>query len=209
MATDSKDLLEMSVRQFAQAVAAKTPTPGGGSVAGVVAAMATALGEMSLAFTSGKKKYAKHQDYYDHLAPRLARAREMFEDLVADDVAAYKLYRQAMAMDDGAEKDAATQLALAAAIDVPREGMKLALAVLEDLLAFADKCNPYLISDLLAAGTLAVAAMSLCDHNVRINVPRVADRAAAKDIHCASADDLKRAKALLAEIAQAAAPHVP
>ena len=74
MAKESKDLLEMSVREFAQAVAAKTPTPGGGSVAGVVAAMATALGEMSLVFTSGKKKYAKHQDYYDRLAPRLAKA---------------------------------------------------------------------------------------------------------------------------------------
>jgi len=209
MAKDSQDMLSMPVRDFVQAVAAKTPTPGGGSVGGVVGALSAALAEMALVFTSGKKKYAAYQQYYDRLAPRLAKARGMFQDLVADDVAAYGLYRQAMDKPDGAEKDQAVQLALAAAIDVPREGTKLALAVLADLAEFAGKCNPYLISDLVAAGALAVAAVSLADYNVRVNVPQVADRAAAEEIRRASAADLNRAKALLAEIERAAAPHMP
>ncbi len=209
MTPSDADVLDLSVRKFIEAVAAKTPTPGGGSVAGVVGALATALGEMALGFTSGKKKYAPHQAFYDHLAPRLARARAMFLELVSDDMAAYRLYQDAGRREDGPDKDQAVQLALAAAIDVPRQAAKLALAVLEDFSAFADKCSPYLISDLVAGAALAVAMMHLSDYNVRINVPHVTDRAAAQEVHRSSAADVARAEELFGQIAQAAQPHLP
>jgi len=205
----SDDVLSASVREFAAAAAAKTPTPGGGSVAGVVGALGVALGEMSLNFTKGKKKYAEHEDYYAHLSRRLARARGMFQDLVGDDVQAYRLYQAATRREDGPEKDEAVQLATAAAIDVPRQAAKLAVAVLEDLKQFAPRSNPWLITDLLAAATLAVAAVRLSDYNVRINVPQVADRQQAGEVRQSSADDLARAEKLLAEIESAAAEHLP
>lgn len=209
MPPDSPDLLDSSVRKFVESVAAKTPTPGGGSVAGVIAALATALGEMALVFTSGKKKYAEHQEFYDRLAPRLAKARRMFLDLVGDDMAAYGLYQDASRREDGPDKDQAMQLALAAATDVPREAAKLTLAVLEDFAALADKCSPFLISDLVAGAALAVAAIRLSDYNVRINVPHVEDRAAAQEIHRNSAADVRRAEALFGHIDQAARKHLP
>jgi formiminotetrahydrofolate cyclodeaminase len=209
MPPDSPDLLDSSVRKFVESVAAKTPTPGGGSVAGVIGALATALGEMALVFTSGKKKYAAHQELYDRLTPRLAKARRMFLELVGDDMAAYSLYQDATRREDGPEKDQAVQLALAAATDVPREAAKLTLAVLEDFAALADKCSPYLISDLVAGAALAVAAIRLSDYNVRINVPSIADSAAAQEIHRNSAADVKRAEALFGHIDQAARKHLP
>ena len=209
MPPNSPDPLDAPVTKFIDSVAAKTPTPGGGSVAGVVGALATALGEMALGFTSGKKKYASHQALYDRLAPRLARARAMFLDLVGDDMAAYGLYQDATRRDDGPDKDQAVQLALAAATNVPREVAKLTLAVLEDFAALADKCSPYLISDLVAGAALAVAVMHLSDYNVRVNVPNVADRAAAQEVHGCSAADLERAGALFTQIDQAARKHLP
>ncbi len=209
MSPNSPDPLDTAVRKFIESVAAKTPTPGGGSVAGVVGALATALGEMALVFTSGKKKYAQHQGLYDRLAPRLARARAMFLDLVGDDMAAYGLYQEASRQDDGPDKDQAVQLALAAATDVPREVAKLTLAVLEDFAALAERCSPYLISDLVSGAALAVAVLHLSDYNVRVNVPNVADRAAAEDVHRCSAADVQRAQALFAQIDQAARKHLP
>jgi len=209
VASDPQDMLSLSVREFVSAAGAKTPTPGGGSVAGVVGALSVALGQMSLNFTRGKKKYAEHEPYYEHLAGRLDRARRMFEGLIADDISAYGLYQQSGRMDDGPEKDQAVQLALAAAIDVPRESAKLALAVLTDLKDFAPKCSKWLISDLVAAGALAVAVARLADYNVRINVPQLTDRQAAADIHQASADDVKRAEGLLAEIDRACKELLP
>ena len=42
--SEKDDVLSLSVREFAAATAAKTPTPGGGSVAGAVGAVGVALG---------------------------------------------------------------------------------------------------------------------------------------------------------------------
>ena len=197
------DMLGMSVREFAAAAAAKTPTPGGGSVAGVIGMLGTALGEMALAFTRGKKKYAEHEPYYAHLADRLACARRMFADLVADDVSAYSLYQDAQRQADGPEKTEAVQVAVAAAINVPREATKLSLAVLADLRELEDKVNPWLITDLMAAAVLAAAVARLSDYNVRINIPQVADTRQAEEIRQSSASDLARAAALLDDIEQA------
>ncbi|HUU58770.1 MAG TPA: cyclodeaminase/cyclohydrolase family protein [Phycisphaerae bacterium] len=206
---DNEDMLGLSVRGFAAATAAKRPTPGGGSVAGVVGALGVALGEMALNFTKGKKKYAEHEEYYAHLSVRMENARRMFQDLVADDIAAYGMYRETTQMPDGPEKDEAMQLATAAAIDVPRQATKLALAVLEDLRELGPKSNPWLITDLLASGVLVVAAIRLSDFNVRINVPQVADKAAAEEIRQASADDREKANRILEGLEKAAREHLP
>ena len=200
------DFLALSVREFAACTADKTPTPGGGSVAGAVGSLAAALGEMSLNFTRGKKKFAEHEGFYAHLAPRLTKAREMFQALVADDVAAYSFYQETAKTPDGPEKDQAMQTATAAAISVPREATKLALALLADLRELADKCNPYLITDLLAAAQLAVATVYLSDLNVRINVPNLADKPAARDMRDGSAGDLAKARAIMADIETVANP---
>jgi len=194
------DVLAMSVREFAAAAAAKTPTPGGGSVAAVVGALGTSLGEMALAFTRGKKKFAAHEAFYAELGRRLRRARGMFEDLVADDIAAYGLYASTSKQPDGPQKDEAVQVATAAAIHVPREVTKLALALLADLRALADRVNPWLVTDLLAAAALAAATCRLCHYNVRVNAPQLAGAQDASDVRQASAADLERAESLLAEI---------
>ena len=125
-----------------EATAAKRPTPGGGSVSGVVGGLAAALGEMALAYTRGKKAYAQHEPSHTQAAGRLQRMRGMFLDLVADDAQAFGMYTEATAMEASPAKDDAQSLALAASIDVPREMTKVALALLGDLAALVDNCNP-------------------------------------------------------------------
>jgi len=208
MPDETRDLLALSVREFAAQAAAKTSTPGGGSVAGVVGALGTALGEMALSFTIGKKKFTEHAEAHAHLSGRLARAREMFQQLVHDDVAAFRNYQEAMRMDDSPQKAEALAVATAAAIDVPREAQKLALAVLGDLRELADKCNPWLISDLVASAALCEAVCRLSDYNVRINLGQVDDEAAASDLRAGSANDLARAVALREEIEAAAQEYL-
>ncbi|RKY28278.1 MAG: hypothetical protein DRP83_00990 [Planctomycetota bacterium] len=194
------DMLNMSVRNFVSATAAKTPTPGGGSVAGLVGGLATALGAMALNFTRGKKKFADHAQLHEKLAARLARAEAMFLDMIADDMEAYGMYREAAALADGPEKQAASALALAAAIDVPRQMSKLALAVLGDLRELACCCNKYLVSDLIAGAVLASATAALCDLNVQVNTPSLDDKQAAVDIRQASLADRQAAANIAADI---------
>ena len=207
--TEKQDMLAVSVREFISAAAAKSPTPGGGSVAGVVGALAVALGEMTLNFSKGKKNLAEHEEYHAHLGARLARARRMFQDLVAEDIQAYRLYQEATRRADGPEKAEAVELATAAAIDVPREAAKLAMALLADMRELAGKSNKYLVTDLLASAALAVATVRLCDYNVRINVPQFADKQAAEDIRQASAEDVANAVAMHEGIEEAVKDILP
>jgi len=192
-ATPAPDELgRMTVQDFLATTAARTPIPGGGSVAGVVGALSVALGEMVLAFTRGKKKFAAHAEAHDVLAVRLARARGMFADLTSDDAAAYALYQEASRCED-ATKPERMAAATAAAINVPREMTALALSVLEDLAGLGQNCNRYLLTDLSAAAVLAEAVVRLSDYNVRVNAAGMADRAAAEELRRASARDVARA----------------
>lgn len=194
-----KDMTAQSVKDFVNATAAKQPTPGGGSVAGVVAAMGTALGEMALVFTRGKKAFAAHEADYEAIADRLTRSREMFLALVAEDIAAYSLYQEASRY-EGPDKAEKEQLALAAAINVPREMAKLSLAVLTDLESLLDRCNKWLVTDLAAGAVLAEAVVRLCDYNVRINGPNCADKAVGAEIMASSVGDCDKARALVERI---------
>lgn len=187
--TEPRNPLEMTLSQFAAATASKSPTPGGGSVAGTVGALAVALGEMSLAFTRGKKAFAEHEDDFVRIAARLERARGMFLDLIDDDISAYGMYAEAMAQPAGPQRDEAAALALAASINVPRETGKLALCVARDLASLAERCNRFLLSDLVAAATLLSAVTVLCDLNVRINAKDLTDTDAARELRDASRQD--------------------
>lgn len=201
------DVTRMTVSELAAATAARTPTPGGGSIAGVVAALGTSLAEMALAFTHGKKAFAAHEADYERIGRHFARARAMFLQLVADDMAAYTLYQESAAA-TGPDRDDRVQLALAAAINVPREMAKLALAVLDDMGSLAPRCNAWLVSDLAAGAVLAEAVVRLCDWNVRVNAKGYADRAAADEVCASSRADCDRARAALAAVDAAAAEQV-
>ncbi len=189
------EMTGMPVREFLSATASKTPIPGGGSVAGVVGGLGAALGEMVLAFTRGKKKFAEFAGEHDALAGRLARARGMFADLTCDDAAAYTLYQEASRCQDDT-RDAKMAAATAAAINVPREMTALALAVLEDLAALGQHCNQYLLTDLSAAAVLAEAVTRLSDYNVRVNAAGMKDQAVGDELRQVSARDVGRATGL-------------
>jgi methenyltetrahydrofolate cyclohydrolase len=206
--TDASEMLSLNIAAFAEATAAKTPTPGGGSVAGTVGALATALGEMALNFTRGKKKFADHSETHEHLAGRLARARSLFLDLIADDLAAFDMLSEANRMDDGPAKAEAMDLALAAAINVPCETAKLCLAVLDDLNTLQPICSAWLVSDLAAGAVLAAATVDLCDFNVRINARMLDDATQANEIRQASSADRARAHDIAQAIETAIAPQL-
>ena len=201
------DLIRMRVSEFLAATASKTPIPGGGSVAGVVGGLAAALGEMVLAFTRGKKKFAAHAAAHDDLAVRLARARGMFSDLTADDAAGYLLYQEANRCQDET-KDAKMQTALAAAINVPREMTALSISVLEALVELGANCNQYLLSDLGAAAALAEATVQLCDLNVRVNANSLPDAQAADELREVAKRDCRRAGELRRAVDAIVAEHL-
>src|SRR5215510_12308713 len=161
---------EMKLSDFLEKIAAKTPTPGGGSVSAAVGAMGAALGVMTAR-------------YSDALEPEhaLDEIKNEFLALVDSDAEAYGAVNSAMALpkdsdDTKRRRKEALQIALGEASEVPLKGMMLAVRGLKALSDLAPTCNKNLVSDLAGAATFLESALSGCGENVRINAVALTDK---------------------------------
>jgi formiminotetrahydrofolate cyclodeaminase len=167
--TDRLMLIDNRVADFVEAVAAKTPTPGGGSVSALVGTLGAALGVMA----------ARYSD-----DPEAERAMDgvkgEFLPLVDADARAYGQVNAAMALPRGTDDEkrrrkAALQNALGEAAEVPLKAMMVAVRGLEALRALAPRCNKHLVSDLVSAALFLEAGLTGCGENVRVNAASIAD----------------------------------
>jgi len=170
--------LDLPLKQFLDDTAAAQPTPGGGSVAALTAALASSAGRMAANYTLGRKRFADVQQEVSALQHRLATAGQMLEQLVAEDMIAYRQL-QAVWRRDGTPP--ASQVdrsaALVGAIAVPFEVVAVAGAMLADLDRLKDVANPDLLSDVGVGAELAAAAARSAALNVRINLTQLDDAA--------------------------------
>ncbi len=165
-----------SVNEFLTALAAKQPTPGGGAVSGLLAALSTSLGQMVLAYTDGKKKYAQHKQLHDDCISFLRAASEEAIALAGEDAKAYKAMHSLWKL----EKDDPIRIAswddtLQHAIAVPMKTMELSHRILVTIQSLIGKTNAMLVSDIVIAAILAEAAARSARLNVEINLLQVED----------------------------------
>src|SRR5512133_2146661 len=137
--------------RFLDDIAAKTPSPGGGSVAAAVGALSAALAHMAVEFTAGKKKYAEHEDRLRQMLEELRRASGMFGQLIDEDIAAYERYAAARKSADPKEQEQS----LITAVLVPMEIATVAAVVAGRLDEIKGFINPLLYSDVQVAAILA------------------------------------------------------
>ena len=162
------------------AVAAPTPTPGGGSVAAYAGALAAALAQMVAGLTTGRKKFADVDAEMRDAGARAAALVNRLQELVALDAqsyaavsAAYKLPKDTP--EQRAQRDAAITTALIGASEVPLETARACAGVAALAEVVAVKGNPSAVSDAGVSALLAEAACRGAAYNVRINVAALAD----------------------------------
>lgn len=156
--------------EFLGALAARTPTPGGGAAVAATAQIACALAAMVVNYSIGKKGLEAHQADLQSALAELERARAAFGELGKADEAAYAELNQAMKLPkESAERDVAVARAARQASDVPLRLIALATETLRQFKSIAPKTNTLLRSDLgIAAGLLDSAAQSSL-WNIRAN----------------------------------------
>jgi methenyltetrahydrofolate cyclohydrolase len=170
-----------TIEGFLSATAAKQPTPGGGSVAALVGALAAALGEMTVNYSVGKKSLAQHQSQLTTALAEFARARQVLLELVVEDQAAYEAFTAIRKLPEtDPQRRGRFDAALLACIRVPQAIGITAAAVLELCDQLADRVSRYLLSDLAVCAELAMATVRSAAYNVRINLVEVADAAERK-----------------------------
>ena len=160
-----------AIAAYAARLAARTPTPGGGSAAGVVGALAAALGQMVLAYSYGPKN---PDEELARLHATLGSARARFLQLAEDDSRSYESVRAARRREKTAPTDPATRegivAALRSAITVPLETGRLARQQASALAAVKGRTRAALSSDLVTALALFRAAAEGALANVGVNL---------------------------------------
>ncbi|HRK30998.1 MAG TPA: cyclodeaminase/cyclohydrolase family protein [Tepidisphaeraceae bacterium] len=156
-----------NLSEFVAAVAAKQPTPGGGAVAGVVGALAAAIGEMAVNYSVGKKGLESCQPALESSLRHLTAARMMMLQLAAEDQLAFEASQALKKGGAGPDELAA---ALLTAIRVPQAIAATAAAVLDQAVKAAPIANRWLLSDLAVCAELAMATVRCGTYNVRVNL---------------------------------------
>jgi formiminotetrahydrofolate cyclodeaminase len=161
----SSSFLDAGLKEFLDAVPARTPAPGGGAVAAVAASLAAGLTAMAARFAP---------EEWERRAEVVGRAEELrarIEPLADADAAAY-----------GAFMSARTQENVERIVAIPFELAEMAAEVAELAALVAADGNPNVSGDAAAGADLAAAVASIAARLVVINVdasdPRVGEVAA-------------------------------
>ena len=159
-----------SLASFTARIAARTPTPGGGSASAATGAMAAALGEMVLSYSIDPV----HPDpELVALRSALADGRGKLLDLVEKDSQSYEAVRgtrRTRKAHPGPTEEAAYVQALQRAAEVPLSTAQLAVGLARSLDAVRGRTKAALESDLTTALALFRAAAQGALANVEINL---------------------------------------
>ncbi len=167
----------MSLKEFNSKLASDSPTPGGGSVAGLSAALGASLASMVVNLTKEGELDKFEDDLQDHIDFAL--------ELIDKDALSFNKVMDAFKMNKDTEEAAvkrkeAIQSALYEASLTPMETIKLAKDILEITKEVAKKGNKNAISDAGVAALMALASVKSAAYNVYINTGSLNDESKTK-----------------------------
>ncbi len=169
---------DQTVREFMEALASKQPTPGGGAVASIVAALSASLGRMVVNFSVGKKALAEFDGLHRQSLEALQEHGNRALKLAEDDARAYERLNALWKLDKADPKRVKElPAAVEDAINAPHAVLHLCMETLRLLQRLMGKTSAMLASDLAIAAVLAEAGARSAAWNVRINLPLLDDEA--------------------------------
>lgn len=173
-------LAKLSVKDFLAKTAGSDPVPGGGSVAALNAAIASALTEMVANLTIGKKKYEDKEDLMRRIASSAGNYMASFvRDIDADSEAynkvfeAFKLPKETE--EEKAERTKEIQAATKMAAEIPMEVARKALDMMDIIASVAEHGNQNAVTDACVSMMTARTAVLAALLNVKINLSSIKD----------------------------------
>ena len=168
-----------TIQSFLTDASSSSPTPGGGSVAALVAALGSAMSSMVANLTQGEK-FAEVTDEMEALASRMQSAIGRFEQLLLADATSFDGYMAALRMpkqsdEEKARRREALQSATVAATEVPLTLADECYSALEDAHRASPGANKNVLSDLGIAAMLLEAAGQCALITADINIPSIKD----------------------------------
>ncbi|MDR1004090.1 MAG: cyclodeaminase/cyclohydrolase family protein [Prevotellaceae bacterium] len=175
-------LATTTLTDFLNRTASNEPVPGGGSIAALNGAVASALATMVARLTIGKKKYEAHEALMQHIEALMLGARESFMAYIDRDADAYNAlfacYKMPKEREEEREnRSLAIEEATKQAAIVPMEVARQAAGLMEPLFDVVKLGNRNAVTDACVAVMSARTAVLGALLNVRINLTGIKDEA--------------------------------
>lgn len=184
---NSKRLIDMTCKGFAEETASESPAPGGGSISAYMGALGAALGTMVANLSSHKAGWDERWEYFSNWAEQGQQIMNELLHLVDEDTAAFNKIMDVFAMPKGTDEEkaaraAALQEATLYATQVPLQTVKTVARVFPLVKAMAEEGNPNSVSDAGVGALAARSAVMGAVLNVKINAGGLKDRAVAEQL---------------------------
>ncbi|WP_028983104.1 cyclodeaminase/cyclohydrolase family protein [Sporolactobacillus terrae] len=170
-------VFDQSIRQFIEAACSASPTPGGGSVAAVSAALGASMGSMVASLSTGTR-FEKNAAQMNTIIEQIKTAIDEFEQIAKQDMESFRLFMDALKMpkdtdEKRAQRSECLQQAAIQAANVPLRLMTQS----RDIMALLEKAsqiyNKNVISDLGVAVITLDAAIQSAWLTVKINLSSI------------------------------------
>lgn len=187
-------MTDMNMNEFLNVLSSKEPVPGGGGACGYVAAVGMSLGNMVLALTTGKKKYAEYQDEIEKLIVRANDLTKELAECMDKDAKAFKPLSEAYDLPKDTDeqlkhREDVMERALIAASEAPLSMMEViveAIGLIDRISVIGSRLA---ISDAGVGVQMCKAALNGASLNVYINTKLMKDTDVADDMNT-RADEL-------------------
>jgi glutamate formiminotransferase / formiminotetrahydrofolate cyclodeaminase len=174
----SPTLTDMSLSSFSEEVASRKATPGGGSVAAYMGALAAGLLCMVSRITLGKKDPQPSTEHFEHVLKTGEDLRARFLKLVGDDAESFNAVMQAFKIpkDQQDARNRAIQQATLRAAEVPLWTLDNSVQTLRLAHEAAENASKAALSDVTTSVAAARAASEGAASNVLINLDSLEDK---------------------------------
>lgn len=174
-------LADLTVKDFLDKVAGNEPVPGGGSIAALSGALASALATMVARLTIGKKGYEACDEVMQHAETLTAHLLDEFVALIDKDSEAYNEVFACFKLpkttdEEKAARSIAIQKATKQAALIPMQVARKALDMMPVIADIARLGNRNAITDASVAMMSARSAVLGALLNVRINLSSLKDK---------------------------------
>ena len=181
------NLIDMSLKDFANETSSESPAPGGGSIAAYCGTIGASLATMVANLSANKRGWDNRWEEFSDYAEKGLNFQDQLLNLVDEDTIAFNKIMEAFQLSkdnkaDTEKREIAIQKATKNAIETPFKVMEIALASMDIVKKMAEIGNPNSITDACVAALCARTAVRGAFLNVKINCLDYKDKKFVKKI---------------------------